>query len=188
MANVTFAGPVLSKAGFGFVSGGSSVAGTTEASKHLSVDANLEMDGLGVLKVADKLITTAQVLALNATPITVIAAPGSGKTIQFEGAYVMLDFATTGYVAGAGEDLVFRYTNGSGKIVSTAVDGTILAAVADAIQFVGPAYADPSVTAETANAALVAHIVVGEIVTGDSPLKIRVFYRVVRTAALEAIA
>ena len=38
------------------------------------------------------------------------------------------------------------------------------------------------------NAVIVVKLLVGEWVTGDSPIKVRVFHRQVRKAALEAIS
>ena len=38
------------------------------------------------------------------------------------------------------------------------------------------------------NAAIVAHVLVGNWATGNSPLKIRCYYREIRKTALEAIA
>ena len=173
MANTTFTGPVRSQGNFelgvGFSPG---VVG----------------DFMPDVELADVQITTAQVLALNATPITVVAAPGAGKILQFLGAAWFLDHAGTDYVAGAGEDFVIRYTNGSGKIVSTAVDGTLIAAAADTTVFMTPVGVDPETAADVANAALVGHILTGEVATGDSPFNLRILYRTWTVSQLEGIS
>jgi hypothetical protein len=155
----------------------------------LTLDGStLELAGLGVVRVADKLISSAQVLQLNATPIEVVPAPGAGVYLEFLGAYVFLDYAGTAYAADAGEDLCIRYTDGTGDIVSTSIDGEEFEATADALFIMSPVPTAPNVVTHPANAALVAHLLVGEWATGNSPLKIRCYYREIRKAALEAIA
>lgn len=121
-------------------------------------------------------ITTAQLLALNTTPITLVTSPGSGKAIVPVFALLFLDFNTTAYdgIAG-GEDLALRYTNSSGEIAGQIEATGFLDASADAhrvAQFSG-------LFVPTANAALVLHMLSGNIATGNSPLKLKLFYRTV---------
>lgn len=167
---------------------GATTLGTSAASQALTLDSNSELNGIGVLRKTDTIIATAAVLTLNATPVTLVAAPGSGVYIEFVAAYVFLDFATTAYAADAGEDLCIKLTDASGDIVSTSIDGEEFEATADALFIMTPVPTAPNVVTHPANAALVAHLLVGEWATGDSPLKIRTIYRLVRKAALEAIA
>jgi hypothetical protein len=91
-------------------------------------------------------------------------------------AQVFLDFNSVAYNGiAAGEDLAFCYTDGSGAQVGTVETTGFLDAGADAhrnVLFNGT-------SAPVANAALVAALLVGEIATGNSPLKVRVRYRVV---------
>lgn len=140
---------------------------------------------------ADTLIATAAVKTLNATPVELVAAPGSGKYLEFLGALLFIDYTSADYVAGAGEDLVIRYENASGQICSASVDGSVLAASADALVYIPPV-SDPSASPAgfvvPDNKALVAHILTGEIATGDSPFKIRTFYRTLHKSDFEAIA
>ena len=163
------------------------VAGTPAAAKVLMPDANLEINGIGVIKKADVLIATAAVLTLNTTPVEVIPAPAAGTYHEFLGAYVFLDYAGTAYAADAGEDLCLRYTDSSGDVVSTDIDGEEFEATADALFIMSPVPTAPNVITHAA-AAIVAHNKVGNWATGNSPLKIRAYYRVIRKAALEAIA
>lgn len=178
MGDSHLSGPLL-------ITGSSS--GTKAATRVNAPDSNLEFAGLGEVRVQDKLITTAQVLALFATPIEVVAAPGANIALQFLGAHVLLDFNSAAYVDDADEDLVFKYTNAAGKTISQEIDGSLLDDGADMLAFVGPAGTDPIVAAEVANAAIVVHVLTGELITGDSPLKIRLYYRQVRVVSLEAI-
>lgn len=162
-------------------------AGTSAASGSLVLDSNSELNGIGVLRKQDTIIATAAVLTLNSTPVTVLAAPAAGFYNEFVAAYVFLDFATTAYAADAGEDLCLKYTDASGDIISTSVDGEEFEAIADALYMLHPVPTAPNVVTHLA-AAVVAHVLVGNWATGDSPLKFRVLYRTIRTASLEAIA
>ena len=140
----------------------------------------LQNGGEVISHFVDKTITTAQVLALNATPIELVAAPGADKALILTGATLFYDFNSAAYAGiAAGEELVIRYTDGSGAIASTIETTGFLDQSDDQIRFSYPA----SVNALTpvVNAAFVAHILVGEIITGDSPILFRVFYNVMST-------
>lgn len=162
-------------------------AGTATASLGLVLDSNSELNNIGVIKSVDKIITTAEVKALNATPITVLAAVGSGTYVEFLGAYVLLDYAAAAYDDGAGEDLVFQNLSG-GAEVSHSIDATLLDGTADAVVWAGPKAAEAAATTTlVANGGFEVTIQSGEWITGDSPLKIRLYYRLIRSAALVAI-
>lgn len=140
--------------------------------------------GGGVL-VADVTITSAQVLALNATPQTMITAPGAGLAIVplLTVAYKAAGVAYAGIAAG--EDLALRYTDGSGTIL-TAVEttGFLDQTTAQTRIALTPQSAAGTGKVEltpTANAAVVAHLLSGEITTGDSDIKLKIYYRIVPT-------
>lgn len=159
--------------------------GAALASKALVLDANAELNDVGILKVADKIVTTGEILALNATPISLVAAPGAGKYLELVAAYLFLDYNSAAYNGiAAGEDLTIKYTNASGTIASTIEATGFLDATADALAIAAPT----SGVVAVANAALVLHLLTGEIATGNSPLKVRTIYREVRAAELAAIA
>lgn len=135
---------------------------------------------------ARKVITSAQVLALNATPITVVPAPGAGLITMVErwGAYKAAGTAYAGVAAG--EDLVLKYTDGSGVVAATPLEttGFVDQATAQTRWANGHATGDgatPGLAIGTAqaNAAIVAQLLVGEITTGNSDLVIVVHYAVV---------
>lgn len=81
-------------------------------------------------------LTSANILALNATPITLVAAPGSGKcTFVNRIAMKMITTATTYANGGA---LEFRYTNASGtKVTADIAAGVVTAAAATSFTSVG---------------------------------------------------
>lgn len=160
MAQSDYSGPVQSEEGF-------------------MIGSDVMQDSIDVT------ITSAQLLALNATPITLIAAPGANKAI-IPLSIVAYKAAGTAYAGiAAGEDIAIRYTNGSGTILmSFETTGFLDQATAQTRVATGIESAEGTASAEvnpTANAALVAHMTTGEITTGTSDLKLRIYYRVVPT-------
>jgi hypothetical protein len=137
----------------------------------------------------DVQITSGQVLALNATPISLVAAPGAGKALIFDGAVIHKPAGTAYAGIAAGEDMSVKYTNGSGLDVATCEATGFLDQTTAQSRYVLPrtgALAAGTVSDITpvANAALVLHMLSGEITTGDSVLNIRCFYRTVPTNPL----
>ena len=138
-----------------------------------------------VQKVQDTTVTSAQLLALNATPRTVVTAPGAGLAIV-PICIVLTKAAGTAYAGiAAGEDLSFKYTNGSGAEAAPQVETVgfldqATAQVRVVNVYAGAAAATATIT-PVANAPLVIHLLSGEITTGNSDLKVRVYYRVVPT-------
>lgn len=131
----------------------------------------------------DVTVSSAELLALNATPKQIVAAPGAGLAIILE-SVVAYKAAGTAYAGiAAGEDLAINYTNGSGlellEIETTGFLDQATAQTRHASAF-RAASGIASIT-PVANAALVIQLLVGEITTGNSPLKLRVYYRVVPT-------
>lgn len=128
------------------------------------------------LKTATVTVSSEELLALNATPKTLIAAPGEGKALILLGAELWLDFAETAYDGiHADEDLTIRYTDASGAVLATVETDPFLAATADAFRYVQPT--TTAAITPVANAPLVLHLSTGEIATGDSTLKLRLLYR-----------
>ena len=126
-------------------------------------------------------IPFASVRTLNATPVDIIAAPAAGYAIVPIFAQFFLDFGTAGYDSvGSSDDLVLRYTNASGNVIMTVESTGFLNATADATAFGFP----PASFVATSAAKVVAHILTGEIYSaaGDSPLLVRVWYRVLPVA------
>lgn len=135
----------------------------------------IELGGTVQERVAKVEITAAELLALNATPQTLVQAPGAGKYIEFVSATVYKQ-AGTAYTAGAGEDIAFKYTDGSGTQVSVSLETT---------GFLDQTTAqNRHVTKSTSNvtpvenAALVAHMLSGEVTGGTGSLYVTVLYRV----------
>ncbi len=130
---------------------------------------------------ADVTISSAELLALNATPKTLVAAPGAGKALILIDAQLALTYNSAAYAGiAAGEDLAIRYTDGNGAQLAVVETTGFLDQATSQYRHVYPLADAAKVPA--ANAALVAHMLTGEIITGNSPLKIRVRYRTVDLA------
>ena len=140
----------------------------------------IELGGLVQEQVAKVTITSAELLALNATPQQLVEAPGEGKYIEFVSAAWHKPAGTAYAGIAAGEDLAIKYTDGSGAQVNTSLETTgfldqTTAQTRHNVPVVG------NVT-PVENAALVAQLLVGEITTGDSPLYVTIRYRVYRNS------
>jgi hypothetical protein len=123
------------------------------------------------LSAAAVAVTSAQLLELNATPQTILAAPGAGFAIVPRVVEFFLDYNSAAYAGIAGgEDLVLRYTDGSGNAVATVEATGFLDQTSDQRRLL---VVDNTFT-PTANAALVLHMSTGEVTTGNSPLNVRV--------------
>ena len=137
----------------------------------------------GRARITDFTISSAQLLALNTTPITVLPAVANYYHL-FTGAALFLDYNSAAYAGiAAGEDLAFRYTDGSGAIVGEVETTGFLDATADARRWcyshaVGATLPVTSITPVAASP-LVLHLLSGNITTGNSPLYGRIWSRLI---------
>lgn len=75
------------------------------------------------IQYAEVVVTNAQIKALRATPKTLVAAPGAGKLLEFISAVLLLDYGSNALTESA-DNLAVKYTDGSGAIVSGAIEAT----------------------------------------------------------------
>lgn len=140
----------------------------------INVDGTLTSPTSSAAEYADVTLTNTNMLNLRATPITLVAAPGAGKVLQFLGAQLFFDY-TAAYTE-TSDDLAVKFTNGSGAAASTTLDGTgFVTATADAYALMTPAQG-----LATPNAALVLHNTGdGEFGGGNASnvVKVRTYYR-----------
>ena len=122
-------------------------------------------------------LTSAQILALHTTPITVIAAPGANKAIHILSVQARHAAGTAYANIAAGDDIQLRYTDGSGGIAAT-IETTGFMDSTAALNAFG--WISELGFLATANAVVVAHLV-GAIDTGDFDVLLRIRYKIVAT-------
>ena len=132
-----------------------------------------------------KRVTSAQVLALFATPIAVLPAQGAGLAIIPIRVAIHKPAGTAYAGIAAGEDLVLKYTNAAGAQCSSLIETTGFLDQATAQTRIagmpGSTGATPADYAPVSNAAVMLHLLTGEITTGTSDLYVRVWYDVIKT-------
>lgn len=109
------------------------------------------------IKYATIALTNANIKALRATPITLVAAPGASKVLEFVSAQLMLDYGSNVLTESA-DNLAVRFENGAGPIVSQAIEATgFIDAAADTTTNALPKIDAIASMAAGANKALVLH-------------------------------
>lgn len=128
-------------------------------------------------------ITSAQLLALNATEQTLVAAPGANQALIFQGAMLYKAAGTAYAGVASGEDLSVKYTDDSGLAVGGCETTGFLDQTTAQSRWVNPYHAASGVSSITpvANSPLVLHLLTGEITTGDSDLIVQVHFKIVPT-------
>lgn len=121
-------------------------------------------------------LTSAQVLASNTTPITLVPAPGAWKAVHVESIVWSVDYNSAAYATNT--TMEARYTDGSGTKVTADIT-SLLTATADTILSVWGIEAQLVLTQ---NAPVVIRTATGNPATGNSPVTFTVFYRVVSVA------
>jgi hypothetical protein len=124
-------------------------------------------------------VSSAELLALRATPKTLVPAPGAGKLIEFVSATLLADNGTA-YVVGT-NDLAIRYAGAAGDIISQTVDTAgFLDQVVDIMDLVLPIATDSKTPkADCENQPLVLHNTgAGELTTGTGVLRVKISYRI----------
>jgi hypothetical protein len=127
-------------------------------------------------------VTSAELLAINAAPKVLVAAE-AGKVVEFVSALLILDYNSAAY---ANNGLLGIYeTDSSGTLIAqTTTLASFLAKTADTMVLLRPAAeATPSVVAQAllANKDIVLTQATGESITGNSPIRIKLCYRVHET-------
>jgi hypothetical protein len=133
----------------------------------------------------DKLISSAQLLAMFATPVEIVPAPGAGLALVCDGIAIHKPAGVAYGGIAAGEDLTVKYTNQAGLEVAEVETTGFLDQATAQTRYAGTFRAASLISSITpvVNAALVLALLVGEITTGDSPLHVRTFYRIVPAGA-----
>lgn len=130
-------------------------------------------------------IPSASLLTLFTTPFTILAAQGAGLAIVPTRVAVHKPAGTAYGGIAVGEDLVLKWTNAAGAQIISVIETTGFLDQATAqTRFAFP----PATVGATAgdltpaaNAAVVAHLLVGDITTGTSDLYVRMWYDIIAT-------
>lgn len=118
-------------------------------------------------------LTSAQVLALFTTPISLVSAPGVWSAILVHRVTGAVDYNSAAYATNTTQEV--RYTNGAGTKVS-ADFAALVTATADKFVSVGGIEANNVLTE---NAAVVVCNATGNPATGNSPVSFTVDYSIV---------
>lgn len=138
----------------------------------------------GGLQYAEVALTNAEIKALRATPKTLVAAPGAGKILYFYGAVLILDYGGTNVFTETDDNLAVRYTDGSGVIVSQAIETTgFIDQSADTMTTAESKIDVIAAKTASENKALVLHNTgdgeIGGNAGNDNLMRVRIFYAVV---------
>jgi len=129
-----------------------------------------------ILKYAEVVVTPAEILALFTTSKELVPAPGAGYVLEFVSAVLILDHGGTDY-ATAGNLSVATGTTGT-ALSDTAAAADFLQASADAIRVVQALSADAQLDE---NESLVLACATANPTAGDSPVRVKVTYRMHET-------
>lgn len=144
-----------------------------KASKLQISELETRIADLDAVSTATVSLTSAQVLALNTTPIELVPAPWAWKYINVLSVVGTVDYNSAAYATNV--TLEFRYTNGSWTKVTADIAALIDATADKAVSVKGIEAA----TVLTANAPVVVRTATGNPATGNSPVKFHVVYEVI---------
>jgi hypothetical protein len=140
-----------------------------------AVDQANSNNGCVCIKSASLTITSAQVLALNSTPLTIVAAQGVGTAIEVISASVKIDFNTTAYATVTN----LLISNSSSNTDQFRGGGVLASTVSTFKRFV---LTDPTGATDTQiieNDSLIIHCASADPTAGDSDITVYVLYRVI---------
>lgn len=158
--------------------------GVGSSASPVTGDATLAANG--VLSLADTFVrytsvavSSAELLAINATPKTIVAAPGAGFTTIIHRALLVLDYNSAAY---ANNGILGLYeTDAAGTLLTgTLTLASFLAQTADTQKELHPTAASATTgMTRLANKAVVLTQATGESITGDSPVDVHCWYSIV---------
>ena len=128
--------------------------------------------GMVYEKIVD--VSSAELLALFTTPKELVEAPGVGKVAELLSAVFFVDYNSAAY-ATYGDLTINLHTTGTA--ISNTLDlADLLAKTADT--YVRLPVADDEETVLQDNEALELRVATGNPITGDSPIKVAILYRI----------
>lgn len=151
------------------VSGTYENVGTTTSSNF-----QLIASAAGTFLTSQVSLSSAQILALNATPVTLVAAPGAGKIIAVD--RITLKMVTTATAYANGGALEFRYTDASGAKVTADIAAAVVTAGAGT-SYTSVAGVTTSLT-NVANAPIVIDNATAPFITGTGTAVVTIQYQI----------
>jgi len=133
----------------------------------------------GLTKHVEVALSSGDILALRATPKTLVAAPGAGYLLEFVSLVLLLDATATAYVESSA-NLAVKYNNGSGAQVSETIEATgFIDQTADTMTTGRPKLDQIVAKSGCENKGLVLHnLGAGEYTTGTGVIRAKVSYRI----------
>lgn len=114
--------------------------------------------GQAGVQVAQVALTNAQILALRATPVEIVPAPGAGYKLILLALELEFDYTAAYTIVNAGDDLKLRYNNAAGTVCSDNIDsGGFLDQTADTVTNGRPCADLKAASSACVNKSLVLH-------------------------------
>jgi len=120
-------------------------------------------------------LSSAEILALNSTPKTLIAAPGSGKLIRVLSIVEKLNYGSATYATNILQQ--FRYTGTTTVIANNSLLGSTENTIAEQLASTAVTYS--TATSDPVNKAVELTVQTGNPTTGDGTLDVYVTYTVI---------
>lgn len=128
------------------------------------------------IRCASLTIASADVLQLNSTPQTIVAAQGAGTSIEVISASVKIDFNSAAYATNTSLHL---HIAGADDNVGQIGNNILTATVTQTCSSYAPSNPSSGQTQVLSNAALQVTVPSGNPTTGDSDIEVFVLYRVI---------
>ncbi len=134
-------------------------------------------------KYSDVSVSSAELLALFGTPKVIVPAPGAGFANVFQGAVIYQAYNSIVYTVPGTSELSVKYTDASGLEVSQCETTGFLDQATNQTRYLQPHHAASGNNGivPVANAPLVLQTLIANVTAGNSPLKLRTYYRVIPT-------
>ena len=162
---------------FIFPNGAVLIAGKVATITGLAGNGSVVLSPNDTLNVVQFTLTSAQILALNTTPITIVPATGAGTLIQVDGITAKLVFNSIAYTGA--NPISFAYTNASGVLVTGTVASAFIDSASGTNYYYAPA--NPSATGfvPVANAPIVAFVGTANPAAGNSTIVLTIRYHTI---------
>jgi hypothetical protein len=120
-------------------------------------------------------LSSADILAGNTTPITIVANPGSGLRIEVVEASAAVTFLTAAYAT----NTVMQLINTGADVAQLENTSALISTVSKIVNFVPATAATAGQTQILSNTALLIKVKTGNPITGAGSIKVNVLYRIV---------